>query len=219
MEVDQRTGRIISIVFSGIAFGFIEAACVVYLRELFYPGIHSLFPLKPMTPHIFRVEVYREVATIILLSATSFAIARRVREVPFIFIMLFGLWDIFYYIFLKILINWPSGLWEYDILFLIPIPWIAPVFAPVVVSVVFIIGALFYLFTELEFNRRQLYTFLISVFFIFLSFIEIPTRIIISEGIDGFASYRGGGFNLLIYLPGIILLIISFLPVKKMDIY
>ena len=219
MKRDELPRVFLSIIITGIAFGFIEAVCVVYLRELFYPGIHSLFPLKPMSPHIYRTEIYREIATIVFLSGASFAISRRLREVPFIFILLFGIWDITYYLFLKILINWPSGLLEYDILFLIPIPWIAPVYAPVTVSSIFIIGAIFYLYKGLAFSSLQLYLFLVSAFILLLSFIFIPLKILLTSGIHGFSSYAGGGFNPLIFSIGIILLIISFLPSEKLHIY
>ena len=209
----------LSILFTGIAFGFIEAACVVYLRELFYQGIHSLFPLKPMAPHIYRTEIYREIATIVFLSGVSFAISRRLRQVLFVFFLLFGLWDITYYAFLKLLINWPAGLAEYDILFLIPLPWIAPVYAPIMVSAIFIIGAVFYLYNDWVFTRVQLYTYLTSLLLLLLSFLYVPVKILFTHGAQGFSAYTGGGFNIPVFSIGVLLLMISFLPHDKMGIY
>ena len=52
----------------------------------------------------------------------------------------FAFWDIFYYVWLYALLRWPSGPTTIDVLFLIPRPWIAPVFVPVVASLL-VIGA------------------------------------------------------------------------------
>lgn len=117
----------------GVAMGFFEAVVVVYLRQLFYPGGFG-FPLKPMLPGLLSIESLREISTVVMLVAVSFlsgsGFLRRVSS----FLIVFGVWDIFYYVWLKVLVNWPSTLLDWDVLFLIPVIWIGPVLAPVICS-------------------------------------------------------------------------------------
>ncbi len=126
----------------GVAFGYLEAAVVVYLRLIVYPGGFA-FPLRPIPSLVLATEVGREVATIMMLVAAAWAAGgpRLLRLGRFLYC--FGLWDIFYYVGLKSILGWPPSVWTWDILFLIPAPWSAPVLAPVVVAVVFIaVGSL-----------------------------------------------------------------------------
>jgi hypothetical protein len=58
------------------------------------------------------------------------------------FIYAFAIWDIFYYVFLKVLLGWPESLFTWDLLFLIPVTWTGPVLAPVIVSFTMIVLAL-----------------------------------------------------------------------------
>ncbi len=125
----------------GIAMAFIESAVVVYLRALYYPEGFS-FPLQPVTDTLISIEVLREVATLFLLVSVSAIAAQRFLERFSFFLFCFAVWDIFYYIWLKVLIDWPSTLLEWDILFLIPLPWIGPVIAPLSLSLLMIIFSL-----------------------------------------------------------------------------
>ena len=59
------------------------------------------------------------------------------------FLYIFAVWDIFYYVFLKITVNWPSSILTWDVLFLIPIPWTSPVLFPVLSSVTMIAISIF----------------------------------------------------------------------------
>lgn len=121
----------------GIAFGYVETSVVVYLRALYYPGGFS-FPLKAMpAPHAL-VELFREFATIMMLVAVGL-ISGKNRWTRFSYFMIaFGVWDLFFYIWLKILLGWPTSLFDWDILFLIPIPWIGTVIAPCLISLLMI---------------------------------------------------------------------------------
>ena len=114
--------------------GYGEATVVVYIRELFYPEGFS-FPLKLIPTKFIIVEVLRELATIVMLITVAAVVGKRFWERFGYFLMLFGTWDIFYYIWLKATINWPSSLFDWDVLFLIPLPWIGPVIAPLVVAI------------------------------------------------------------------------------------
>ena len=130
--------RIILIALFGVAMAYFEAAVVIYLRELYYPGGFS-FPLKLIPIRLIYIELFREAATIIMLVTVAGLAGKKFWERFGYFITLFGVWDIFYYIWLKITVSWPSSFLEYDILFLIPLPWIGPVIAPVLVAILMVV--------------------------------------------------------------------------------
>jgi hypothetical protein len=116
-----------------IAMGFLEAAVVVYLRGLYYPTGFN-FPIKPMPGMIGIIEFLRELATIIMLGTLAWLTARSGLMRLAAFLWSFAVWDIFYYIWLKILLNWPVSFFSWDILFLIPVIWVGPVLAPLINS-------------------------------------------------------------------------------------
>lgn len=124
-----------------IAMAFLETSVVVYLRKLYYPEGFS-FPLKIMEKDIMVVEIFRELATLIMLLGAGFLAGRNRSEKFGLFLFCFAVWDIFYYIFLKITLSWPSSLLTWDILFLIPTTWVGPVIAPVLVSITMIAFAI-----------------------------------------------------------------------------
>jgi len=134
-----------AIIFS-IAMAYLEAAVVVYLRQIYYP--HGFgFPLKVIPTATIFIELGREAATIAMLAAIGI-FCGRTRIERFAYLMLsFGVWDILYYVWLKIFIGWPASLLTWDILFLIPLPWVGPVLAPVLVSLALILSA-FYLISR-----------------------------------------------------------------------
>ena len=123
-----------------IAMGLFECIVVIYLRKLYYPGGFR-FPLAIADSDVIAFELLREAATLIILLSVGFISGRSLAERFGWFIYSFAIWDIFYYIFLKILIGWPESWMTWDILFLIPVTWIGPVIAPVINSVTMIILA------------------------------------------------------------------------------
>ncbi len=125
-----------------IAMGLLEAIVVVYLRQIYYPEGFS-FPLNMMSPEATGIEMLRETSTIIMLVSISIIAGKNFLQRFSFFLLSFGVWDIFYYVWLKVLLNWPSSLLTWDILFLIPIAWVGPVLAPVICSVTMIILALY----------------------------------------------------------------------------
>jgi hypothetical protein len=141
----KRTLAIVG-VFS-IAFGFVEAAVVVYLRLHYYSGGFE-FPLVEMPSSIAVIEVMREFATIVMLGAVGWVSGKRPLTRFAFFAVAFGVWDIFYYVFLKVMLGWPASLFTWDVLFLIPLPWLGPVLAPVIVSVCLITAGVLVLVKE-----------------------------------------------------------------------
>lgn len=136
------TQKILVILFFSIAMAYLEAAVVVYLRELFYPNGFS-FPLKLIPQNILFIELGRELATLVMLLTIAIISGKFFIERVSYFFFAFGVWDIFYYLWLKIFINWPESLLTDDLLFLIPVPWISPVLAPILVSIIFILFSVF----------------------------------------------------------------------------
>lgn len=145
----------------GISFGYVEASVVVYLRAVYDPlrrqlrpdrPAGELFPLIPVNQlrrvapeksWLLGVEVGREAATMIMLASVALVVAFGGRSawLPS-FAIAFGTWDLFFYVFLKVLLDWPASIVTWDILFLIPVPWAAPVLAPVIVSTTIICAGL-----------------------------------------------------------------------------
>jgi hypothetical protein len=157
-----------------IAMGFLESAVVIYLRRIYYPGGFS-FPLKPIDNDIAVVEIAREAATIIMLFAVGVLTGRNRAERFAWFIFSFAIWDIFYYVFLWVFLRWPDSLFAPDILFLIPVPWVGPVLAPVIVSLSFIMFALTTIFFSSKGKK--------------VSFKPLETMLIMSGSLIGIISF------------------------------
>ncbi|MEX0736796.1 MAG: hypothetical protein WD182_05090 [Bacteroidota bacterium] len=131
--------KLAGVILFAIAFAFVESSVVVYLRALYYPEGFQ-FPLKLLGNHHLAVELAREGATLVMLAAVGMIAGVTRWERFAYFLIAFGVWDIFYYIWLKVAIGWPASILDWDILFLIPVPWIGPVIAPVLVSVLMIVA-------------------------------------------------------------------------------
>jgi len=140
----------------GTAFGFVEAAVVVYLRAatglltarkpmLFGFGNHTpdldqqIQLLAKIPVNLHTLEVFRESATMVMLIAVACMAVGTRRERCAIFLWTFAVWDIFYYVGLWATIRWPPSLRASDVLFLIPVPWVSPVWFPILVSALTIV--------------------------------------------------------------------------------
>jgi hypothetical protein len=135
------TRRIVWLISFAVAMAYVESAVVVYLRTIYYPQGFA-FPLVLMPSGMVAIEIGREAATLVmLLGVAMLAGADRWDRVA-AFCVAFGVWDIAYYVWLWVFLRWPPSLLTWDVLFLIPVPWIGPVLAPVIVSVVLIAGGL-----------------------------------------------------------------------------
>jgi hypothetical protein len=128
---------LIAIAFS-MAFAYIESAVVVYLRALFHPHGFTFpmaaFAVTPEAKRLLLTEVGREAATIVLIGTAAWLFGNVLQERIAYFLIIFAIWDIFYYVWLKVLLDWPASLMDWDILFLIPVAWASPVLYPVLVS-------------------------------------------------------------------------------------
>jgi len=116
-----------------IGFGINEAIVVVYLRAA--AGLVSnVYQPAQLLGTLPQTEVFRETATILMLAGTSFLAAKGPKERWAFFLWMFAFWDIFYYVGLRLAIQWPPSFLTQDVLFLIPVPWIAQVWFPVSIS-------------------------------------------------------------------------------------
>ncbi|WP_337872489.1 hypothetical protein [Ignavibacterium sp.] len=167
--------KLLLITLFSIAMAYLESAVVVYLRELYYPeGFY--FPLKLIPENILIIELGRELATIIMLLTIGWVSGKNLSEKIAFFLFSFGVWDIFYYIWLKVILNWPESLFTDDLLFLIPVPWISPVLAPVLVSIVFILFSILVLReteagNKIKLDKINFILILIGVALILISFV------------------------------------------------
>jgi hypothetical protein len=141
------TKRLVTITLFSIAMGFLETSVVIYLRQLYYQHGFAL-PLAPIDKDILLVEILREAATIIMLLAAGIMAGKTKASRFAYFILSFGIWDIFYYVFLKLFLNWPASIMDWDILFLIPVPWFGPVLVPCIISLTMIVLAVYIIITE-----------------------------------------------------------------------
>jgi hypothetical protein len=116
-----------------VAMAYVEAAVVAYLREVY--GIEDVLrDLPAAADHITLIEVGRETATLIMLLALGWLAGRCRQDRAGYCAFAFGLWDIAYYAWLELFLGWPRSLLDWDLLFLIPVPWWAPVLAPTLLA-------------------------------------------------------------------------------------
>jgi len=132
--------RLIVVHVFAMAMAWVESAAVVYLRI----PIGRVVPFQanplPLSVGLGWIELVREAATMVMLLTVGWLAGRTWRGRLGYSLIAFGTWDIFYYIFLVPMSGWPQSLLDWDILFLIPLPWWGPVLGPVLISLLMIIG-------------------------------------------------------------------------------
>ncbi|MBS3775099.1 MAG: hypothetical protein V5A51_02065 [Bacteroidales bacterium] len=218
----------------GISMAFFESSIVVYLRALYYPEGFS-FPLEIVDPQIGVTEFLRELFSLIMIISVALIATKNFMQRFSNFLYIFAVWDIFYYIFLKLLLGWPASLMTWDILFLVPVPWTGPVLTPVLISLIMIMFAL----TIRYFNRlsgfrmfleiREWLVLLAGALVVFVSFISDFVDYVFghytsrAESIEPLfgnlesitLSYTPQEFNWWIYTLGVLLLLFSLSMIYK----
>ena len=151
----------------GIFFGLLEAIVVVYLQNILnadkllsYSASSSdvqlslgvIAFLKPeasgilmQSSRILFLEQLREGSTIIMLLSLAWAVSKKFKEGLAYFLLAFATWDIFYYIFLRVITGWPNSLLDLDLFFLLPVAWVGPVITPITISLGLIIASIYLL--------------------------------------------------------------------------
>lgn len=198
-----------------IAMGMLESAVVIYLRELYYPEGFE-FPLKITSSTVALTELLRELATLIMLLGIGILTGMNKHERFAWFIYCFAVWDIFYYLFLYLIIGWPASLQTWDVLFLLPIMWVGPVWAPLVLSGLMIILALTVLHFSSGLKLREWLLLITGSLIVIISFCrdfyqvmtnlypDIPfTRLFFSKDTIEYSSkYVPQNFDILLFLFG-----------------
>jgi hypothetical protein len=134
----ERTRWAIVMAFA-IAMAWVEAASVFYIRAL----VDRIEPYQahplPLNEALGYVELWREAATLVMIATLGLIAGRTWRRRAGYAALAFGTWDIFYYVFLRLISGWPRTLLDWDILFLLPLPWWGPVLAPMSIALVMIL--------------------------------------------------------------------------------
>ncbi|KUK83032.1 MAG: hypothetical protein XD98_0448 [Microgenomates bacterium 39_6] len=158
--------RILTISVFAVAFALVEAVVVVYLRQLFGFDVGYL-PSEPkavlnlgfiafLSPgtlilpdkFITQIELLREASTIIILITIALLSAEELKERLGVFLIAFSIWDIFYYLFLRLFAGWPTSLLDIDVFFLIPVPWVGPILTPIIIFTLLFLLGIYLLFNK-----------------------------------------------------------------------
>jgi hypothetical protein len=122
-----------------VAMAWVEAAVVYYLRTL----VDRIEPYQPhplpISAGLGEAELVREAATLVMLFTVGWLAGSTWRSRAGYTLLAFGVWDVFYYVFLRIMTGWPNSILDWDILFLIPLPWWGPVIAPLSIAILMIL--------------------------------------------------------------------------------
>jgi hypothetical protein len=140
--------RLVWVAVFAAAMAWVEAAVVLDLRVL----VGRLQPYQPVPLPNFGglgpAELVREVATLAMLFAVGRLAGEQGLSKWAYSAFAFGVWDILYYVFLIPLTGWPRSLLDWDILFLLPVPWWGPVLAPVAISLLLLAGSVLAILLE-----------------------------------------------------------------------
>jgi hypothetical protein len=182
-------GRFLWLVIFAIAMGFLEGIVVVYIRELYYPEGFE-FPLKLMSSELVRAEWIREIATLVMLAAVGIIAGRNGLQRLFYALFAFGVWDIFYYVAINLLLGWPASLLTWDLLFLIPVSWLGPVLAPVINSLTMILMALLFIGRQekgyyIRLGVSDWILVISGAFVILYTYLADYTRLLLDSGVLG----------------------------------
>jgi hypothetical protein len=138
-RLNRERERWMIVVGFAVAMAWLEAATVYYIRSL----VDRLEPYQanplPIQGTLGGVELVREAATLVMLLALGMVAARTWARRLGYAALAFGVWDIFYYVFLRVIYGWPRSLFDWDVLFLLPLPWWGPVLAPMCIALLMIV--------------------------------------------------------------------------------
>lgn len=189
------------------AMAWVESAVVFYLRVM----IDRVEPYQPnplpMTVFDFGgVELVREAATLIMLLAVGWLAGKTMRARFGYAVIAFGLWDILYYVFLIPMTGWPRSLLDWDILFLIPLPWWGPVLAPMLISTLMIIlGTQLVFYDHLAPRKIAWSLAFIGVWIALYAFMADSIQVI-GGGAEAVRTVLPTSFNWLLFIVALILM-------------
>ncbi len=199
--------KLTAVTIYSIAMGYLESAVVIYIREMIFGSPTRVFPLSLLEPRLAFLETGREAATIAMLAAVSYLAGKDRFERWLMFIYSFAIWDIVYYIVLKITVGWPASLLTLDVLFLIPVVWIGPVMAPVLISALLAIGSVTLQGirtrkADLRLRPSNFWLFLAGCTLVLYSFTAKIFHILLTTGPKGLENYMPETFHWALFIAG-----------------
>lgn len=157
-----------SLVVIATTVAFLNAAAAVYLREIY--NIKTLLPswglnkqdivfkfgdlmvlkqdlaLKILVDtNLLATEQIRQIAMLTLVGAAVYMIGKKWSERASLMLFVVGLWGVLYYAFLYAILKWPTSLLSKDVISLVPMPVIVPVYMPLLLSALAFVGGLFFI--------------------------------------------------------------------------
>jgi hypothetical protein len=191
-----------------LGMALVEAAIVVHLRHLYYPlDPRSLFPLVLLSHADLALELARELATVVMILAVTLLAERGWSRRFAAFVFVFGLWDLGYYAWLKLVLDWPRAWLEWDVLFLLPWPWFGPWLAAALIAALFTLWGGWVLASERVLRPRltDIVGFVTGTLLALIAFLA-PAWPSLPGGAAAFRGWQPGTFPWALYGPGLALM-------------
>ena len=190
------------------SMALLEAAVVIYMRRLYYPeNPLELFPLAFLTSYDPMLELAREISTIVMLITVALLAERSTLTRSFAaFVFTFGVWDLLYYAWLKVLLGWPREWLEWDVLFLVPTIWLGPWICPACIALLFVVWGTAILLSQREyaFPRWGFPTFVLGAIAGLITFLQPAFPVWWTGGTNALTTYTPGNFWWVIFIPSFI---------------
>jgi hypothetical protein len=198
-----------------VAMALLESVVVIYMRQLYYPEQSlELFPLEFLTRYDPMVELSREVSTIVMIIAVALLAERQNLTRRFAaFVYVFGLWDVFYYAWLKALLGWPRTWLEWDVLFLIPVIWLGPWICPAAIGLLFLGWGALVLGSSrrIVFSGRHVSLFVVGASVGLVAFMQPAASFVMRAGREALVGYVPGHFSWPLYILGYCMMTLGLL--------
>lgn len=206
-----------------VAMALLESAVVIYMRHLYYAANPlEIFPLRFLDSYDTVLELSREVATVVMILTVALLADRSSRTRTFAaFVFVFGVWDLFYYFWLKVLLGWPVSWLEWDVLFLIPSVWLGPWICPAMISVLFIVWGAWTLGSNnnISLTPRSTAMFVTGAALGLIAFLQPAAHVLIDGGVTKLAEYTPGSFWWWLFIPGYLLMTCSLTSTLRAPTY
>ncbi|MDG2384795.1 MAG: hypothetical protein P8N76_24210 [Pirellulaceae bacterium] len=210
--MNQKSTLVILTVFAA-AMGLLEAAVVVYMRQLYYAANPlEIFPLQFLNSYDTVLELSREAATVVMILTVALLADRSTKTRTFAaFVFVFGVWDLFYYFWLKVLMDWPQSWLEWDVLFLIPSVWLGPWICPALIAILFAAWGFWTLRSPSSPSLRPkgVLVFVLGAGLGLASFLQPAIGVLVEGGLDELTRYTPGDFAWGLFSLGFVLMAIG----------